>query len=279
MICDNAGMSNLRTVISAAANYVSSYRESATQRKVALPTDRENLRAALGGPLGKEGADPGEILDQLITAAEPGIVTSAGPRYFGFVTGGALDSATAADIIATGWDQSAFNSTMSPAAAVVEEVIADWLKNLLCLPHRASFGLVTGAQGANTVALAAARHDVLAKARWNVERNGHAGAPRARALAIEERHATIDRALRLLGMGTNCVVEVPAGPNGVIDIDALRTSLDGDKTATIVCLQAGNVNTGDCDNLRAACELTRSHGAWAHVDGAFGLWAAANPAT
>jgi glutamate/tyrosine decarboxylase-like PLP-dependent enzyme len=218
-------------------------------------------------------------LDQLISGAEPGIITSTGPRYFGFVTGGALDSATAVDIIATGWDQSAFNSTMSPAAAVVEEVIAGWIKDLLCLPHHASFGLVTGAQGANTVALAAARHDVLAKASWDVERNGLAGAPRVRVLASEERHATIDRALRLLGMGTNCVVEIPAGPNGVIDVDALRTALDGGKNPTIVCLQAGNVNTGGCDNLRAACELTRAHGAWAHVDGAFGLWAAANPAT
>src|SRR5262249_26949347 len=225
----------------------------------------------LGGPLGKKGADPGRIVDQLISGAEPGIVTSAGPRYFGFVTGGALDSATAVDIIATGWDQSAFNSTMSPAAAVVEEVISDWIKELLCLPHHASFGLVTGAQGANTVALAAARHDVLATAGWDVERNGLAGAPQVRVLASEERHATIDRALRLLGMGTNCVVEVPAGPNGVIDIDALRTALDGGKNPTIVCLQAGNVNTGGCDNLRAACELTRAHGAWAHVDGAFGL--------
>jgi glutamate/tyrosine decarboxylase-like PLP-dependent enzyme len=272
-------MSNLRTLISYATNYVSSYRESGAQRKVALPINVDNLRAALGGPLGRTGTDPEKVLKQLISGAEPGIVASTGPRYFGFVTGGALDTATAADIIAAGWDQSAFNSVMSPAGAVVEEVVGTWLKDLLGLPKHASFGLVTGAQGANTVALAAARHGVLAKIGWDVERNGLTGAPPVRVVASEERHATIDRALRLLGMGTNCIVAVAAGSNGVIDMNALANTLENGNGPAIVCLQAGNVNTGGCDNLRAACELARAYGAWSHVDGAFGLWAAASSAT
>jgi glutamate/tyrosine decarboxylase-like PLP-dependent enzyme len=272
-------MSNLRTLISYASNYVSSYRESASQRKVAPSISADQLRVALGGPLGRTGEDPEKVLEQLIAGAEPGIVASTGPRYFGFVTGGALGAATAADIIATGWDQSAFNFIMSPAGAVVEEVVGSWLKQLLGLPQHVSFGLVTGAQGANTVALAAARHQVLARESWDVERRGLTGAPALRVVASEERHVTIDRALRLLGLGTNCVVAVPAAPNGVIDVNALAAVLAGGRGPAIVCLQAGNVNTGSCDNLRAACEITRAHGAWTHVDGAFGLWAAANPAT
>jgi glutamate/tyrosine decarboxylase-like PLP-dependent enzyme len=229
--------------------------------------------------LGRAGEEPEKVLEQLIAGAEPGLVASTGPRYFGFVTGGALDCATAADIIAVGWDQSAFNFSMSPAGAVVEEVVGGWLKQLLGLPQHASFGLVTGGQGANTVALAAARHEVLGRESWDVERQGLTGAPPLRVVASEERHVTIDRALRLLGMGTHCVEAVPTGPNGVIDVDSLAAVLAGGSGPAIVCLQAGNVNTGSCDNFRAACEIARACGAWTHVDGAFGLWAAANPAT
>lgn len=273
-------MSNLRALISYAANYVANFRESLAQRSVISPLLHiEQLRAALGGPLGRAGEDSRSVVEELIAAAEPGIVSSAGPRYFGFVTGGALDAATAAEIVATGWDQSAFNFAMSPAGSIVEEVVGRWLKQLLGLPEHASFGLVTGAQGANTVALAAARHQVLADAGWDVEAQGLTGAPRLRVVAGEERHATIDRALRLLGIGTTCVVAVRAIANGAIDVDALEPVLAGGSGPTIVCLQAGNVNTGGCDNLRAACEIARAHGAWTHVDGAFGLWAAASPAT
>src|SRR5262249_18056997 len=201
---------------------------------------------ALGGPLGRTGEDPEKVLEQLIAGAEPGIVASTGPRYFGFVTGGALGAATAADIVATAWDQSAFNFIMSPAGAVVEEVVGSWLKQLLGLPQHVSFGLVTGGQGANTVALAAARHHVLAEENWDVESKGLTGAPPLRVLASEERHVTVDRALRLLGMGTNCVVAVPAGPNGVIDVKALAAALASARGPAIVSLQAGNVNTGSC---------------------------------
>ena len=168
----------------------------------------------------------------------------------------------------------AFNAVTSPVAAVVEEVAGQWLKEALGLPPGASFGLVTGAQGANTVGLAAARHRVLARAGWDAEDRGLVGAPRIRVVASEERHATIDRSLRLLGLGAGCVEPVAADANGAIDADALARALDdGPEAPTIVCLQSGNVNTGACDDLVAACDAAHRHGAWVHVDGAFGLWA------
>jgi glutamate/tyrosine decarboxylase-like PLP-dependent enzyme len=208
------------------------------------------------------------------------MTATAGPRYFGFVVGGALDSATGADVLTTGWDQPAYNPLSSPAAAIVEEVAGAWLKELLGIPASASFGFVTGAQGGNTVGLAAARHHVLADAGWDVERDGLFGAPRVRVVASEERHATIDRSLRLLGFGIASIEPVATDPNGAIDVDDLERVLAAAPSGpTIVCLQAGNVNTGACDDLAAACDITHRFGAWGHVDGAFGLWAAANPST
>jgi glutamate/tyrosine decarboxylase-like PLP-dependent enzyme len=238
------------------------------------------MRAALGGPLPAEETPAHAVIEQLAAAVEPALVTTAGPRYFGFVIGGALDAATCADLLTTGWDQVAFNHTTSPAAAVVEDVVGDWLKEAFGLPAHASFGLVTGAQGANTVALAAARHRVLARAGWDVEERGLMGAPRIRVVASEERHATIDRSLRLLGIGASAVEPVAADPNGAIDPEALVRVLDaGPEAPTIVSAQTGNVNTGACDDLVAACDAAHRRGAWVHVDGAFGLWAAVSPST
>lgn len=273
-------MSSLRALLQHSTDRIATYRESVRDRPVATDVDVARLRATLGVALPTTGDAPRDVIDRLVAAAELGAMTSAGPRYFGFVTGGALDAATCADILATGWDQCAFNAVMSPIGAVVEDVAGDWLKALLGLPGHASFGLVTGGQAGNTVALAAARHHVLAQAGWDVELDGLIGAPAIHVVASEERHATVDRALRLLGLGTRSVVPVPASTNGAIDTGALARTLDAlPPGPTIVCLQAGNVNTGACDDLRAAGALTRARGAWAHVDGAFGLWAAANPAT
>jgi glutamate/tyrosine decarboxylase-like PLP-dependent enzyme len=162
---------------------------------------------------------------------------------------------------------------------VAEEVAGGWLKELLGIPATASVGFVTGAQEANTVALAAARQHVLAGAGWDVARDGLHGAPRVRVVVGGERHATVDRALRLLGLGTASVEPVAVGGNGAIDVANLeRVLASGPAGPTIVCLQAGNVNTGACDDLRAACDLAHRHNAWVHVDGAFGLWAATTPA-
>jgi glutamate/tyrosine decarboxylase-like PLP-dependent enzyme len=264
------------------AEHAAEYRRGVGERPVARPVDaaEAELRAAFGESLPDEGAEPDAVIDELIAAAEPGLVASAGPRYFGFVVGGSLESATRADILTSGWDQMAFNFVSSPAAAVIEEIAGEWLKDALGLPRGASFGLGTGCQGANDVGLAAARHRVLARAGWDVGARGLSGAPRLRVVAGEERHATIDRSLRLLGIGTDALEPVPADANGAIDTGALAEALErGGDTPTIVCVQAGNVNTGACDDLARACELGHERGAWVHVDGAFGLWAAASPST
>jgi len=238
-----------------------------------------DLRSRLGA-LRDEPSSAEEAVTELADAVEPALVASAGPRYFGFVTGGSLDSATAADMLATGWDQNAFNTLTSPAAAVVEEVAGEWLKDLLGLPSGASFAFTTGGQASQTVCLAAARHQVLADAGWDVERDGLPGAPRIRVVAGVARHVTIDRSLRLLGIGTSAVEPVPVDVSGAIDTRALaRTLADGPDGPVIVCLQAGEVNTGAFDDFPAAIEAARRHGGWVHVDGAFGLWAAASPAT
>jgi glutamate/tyrosine decarboxylase-like PLP-dependent enzyme len=263
-----------------AAAVAATYRAMVAERPVATPVEIDALRAAFGGPLPTDGAAPAAVLDALVAAAEPGLVGSVGPRYFGFVIGGALDAATAAEIVAAGWDQNAFTTVMSPAALAAEDAAGTWLKQLLGLPPGASVGFVTGAQQANTVGLAAARHHVLAAVGWDVERDGLIGAPPLRVVGGAERHAAIDRSLRVLGLGAGTLEAVAADANGAIDIGALEQALAARPPApTIVCLQAGNVNTGAVDDLRSACTVARTHGAWIHVDGAFGLWAAASPTT
>ncbi|HEX9992422.1 MAG TPA: pyridoxal-dependent decarboxylase [Acidimicrobiales bacterium] len=273
-------MSDLRALLAHAASLAADHRATVGDRPVAAPASLDDLRAALGGDLPDGPTPAADVVEHLVRGATPGLTGSVGPRYFGFVVGGALDAATAADVLATGWDQVAFNPSTSPAAAIAEEVAGGWLKDLLGLPAGASVGFVTGGQAANTAGLAAARHGVLAAAGWDVEADGLAGAPRVRVVAGEERHATIDRSLRLLGLGTRVAEAVPARPDGAVDSARLRDVLAaGPPGPTIVCLQAGNVNTGACDDLRAGCEAAREAGAWVHVDGAFGLWAAANPPT
>ena len=271
-------MDDLAGLLQTTVDRVVAYRESLPERPVCAAAGVDDVRAALGGPLPGAPTSPRQVVDELVRAAEPGLVATAGPRFFGFVIGGALPASTAADMLASGWDQCAFNGVLSPAASAAEDVAADWLKQLLGLPPSASMGFVTGAQAANTVGLASARHHVLATVGWDVERRGLAGSPGIRVLASEERHATVDRSLRLLGLGSDVIEPVRADANGAIDVaDLERVLRSGPEAPTIVCLQAGNVNTGACDDLRAACDLVHERGGWAHVDGAFGLWAAASP--
>jgi glutamate/tyrosine decarboxylase-like PLP-dependent enzyme len=261
-------MSNLRELLTSTADRVVDYRGSLAERRVAPVADLERLRAELGGPLPAEGADAAAVLDELAAAVEPALMSSAGPRFFGFVVGGSLDAAVGADILTTGWDQLAFNGASSPAAALVEEIVGAWLKESLGLPDDASVGIVTGTQAGNTVGLSAARHRVLERAGWDVERDGLHGAPRVRVIAGEERHATIDRSLRLLGLGVGSMEAVRSDANGAVDADALVASIEaGSGEPTIVIVQAGNVNTGAFDDLVVACEAARRQGAWVHVDG------------
>ena len=262
-----------------AARAAARHRATVGDRPVRATRDLDDLRRAFAGPLPDAPTPPQQVLEELLAAAEGGITGSVGPRYFGFVIGGALPAASAADILTTGWDQAAFNETLSPASGAVERAAGAWARDLLGLPATASTGFVTGAQGANTVGLAIGRNTVLARHGWDAAHDGLSGAPRVRVIAGEERHATVDRALRLLGLGTSSLVTIPAGPDGAVDVAALHGVLPEYDGPTIVCLQAGNVNTGACDDFATAIPLAKEAGAFVHVDGAFGLWAAANPPT
>jgi glutamate/tyrosine decarboxylase-like PLP-dependent enzyme len=271
-------MSDVEHLLVRAARAAAEHRRTVAERPVTPRRSPEDIRAAFAVPLPEEPTDPEEVLTKLMLAADGAITGSVGPRYFGFVIGGALPAASAADVLTIGWDQAAYNEALSLAAGAAERAAGAWAKDLLGLPPESSVAFVTGAQAGNTVGLAIARNEVLARAGWDVARDGLYGGPPVRVIAGEERHATVDRALRLLGMGTASVHPVRAGANGEIDVDHLRDVLaEDDGAPTIVCLQAGNVNTGACDDFERAVPLARRHGAWVHVDGAFGLWANASP--
>ncbi len=273
-------MDDLRQALHRVADLIADYREEIPEQHVTPSLGRAAVRDALAQELPLRPAPLHTVLDELVAGAKPGLMASAGPRYFGFVIGGSLDAALAADLLTAGWDQCAYNEALSPAALAFEDVAGTWLKELLGLPASASVGFTTGGQGANTVGLAAGRWKVLQQVGWDVGRDGLGGAPRVRVVASAERHATIDRSLRLLGLGENAIEEIPALANGAMDTDALERALGSQPNApTIVCAQAGNVNTGACDDLDAVTTAAREVGAWVHVDGAFGLWAAANPTT
>lgn len=266
------------TVFGRAAAVAAEFRQGLAQRRVAAPAGLDEALDRFRADLPDGPSDPVDVIDELVRLAEPGITASAGPRFFGFVTGGALPAASAADMLAAGWDQCTFNAVLAPAATAVERTAGGWIKELLGLPAGATVGFVTGAQASNTVGLAAARHHVLGSVGHDVASKGLIGAPAVRVIAGAERHATIDASLRLLGFGTDCVESVGSLANGEMDMADLRRVLtSGDVSApTIVCLQAGNVNTGGFDDLRAGCGIGHEHGAWVHVDGAFGLWAGAS---
>jgi glutamate/tyrosine decarboxylase-like PLP-dependent enzyme len=264
-----------RDLLARVAEIAADHLESVPDRHAGPLAGFDELRAALGGPLPGDGVAPEQVVEELARGAAPGLVASPGPRYFGFVTGGALPAALAADWLASAWDQNSFSAVSSPAASVAEEVACGWLLELLGLPADSGVGLTTGAQMANVTGLAAARHALLARAGWDVEEQGLNGSPPLRVLAGEEAHVTLWRALRLLGFGRAQVEVVAADDQGAMRADALAAALDG---PAIVCAQAGNVNSGALDPLAGITAAAREHGAWVHVDGAFGLWAAASPA-
>lgn len=255
-------MDSLRPALPRAAATIADYREGLPDARVGAAARRDDVRRALGTELPEGPASVDEVIDGLVTSAEPGLMASSGARYFGFVVGGSLDAALVAEPLAGGWDQNAFNEATSPAALAFEDVAGRWLKELLHLPSTPSGGFVTGAQTANTVGLAAARWHVLHRHGWDEGRDGLQGAPRVRVVASVERHATIDRSPRPLGLGEAAIVEVPATPNGAIDPDALGSVLDdGRETPTIVCAQAGNVRSlgrsGAAELVDRCCALAR----------------------
>jgi glutamate/tyrosine decarboxylase-like PLP-dependent enzyme len=266
-----------RDVLARAAQIAAEYLEGVAERPVGRPVDVRVLRSALGGALPEAGEDPLAVIERLARGVDPGLVASAGPRYFGFVIGGALPAAVAADWLASAWDQNAWTYAASPAGSVVEEVAAGWLVQLLGLPPGTSVGFASGATMASFAALAAARSAVLRRRGIDVEEDGLAGAPPVCVVVGDAVHATILAGLQMLGLGRGRVRRVAVDDQGRMLPDSLRKVLAECLGPTIVCAQAGEVNTGACDPIGEIAELARDHGAWLHVDGAFGLWAAASP--
>ena len=249
-----------------------------SERPVNARYDVDEVAAALGGPLPEHGAEPLAVIGELLAGAEPGVVAMPSPRFFGWVIGGVLPAALGADWLTSVWDQNAGLLASSPAAAGAERVAGDWLLELLGLPAGSAVGFVTGGMMANFTCLAAARDAVLRRVGWDVESDGLVGAPPVRVLVGRERHDTVDLALRFLGLGAGRAMEVAVDDQGRMQADALAAALATGPAdvPTIVCLQAGNVHSGAFDPLADTIAIAHRHGAWVHVDGAFGLWAAAS---
>ena len=272
-------MTDTYSLLARTADLAAGYLESLQRRPVGEPVDLAALRQALAGPVPESGADPLETIEWLTAAADAGLVGSAGPRYFGFVVGGSLPAPLAADWLTSSWDQNAGLFVLSPAASVAEEVAGSWLVELLGLPAGTSVGFVTGATMANFTALAAARHGVLSAVGWDVERQGLQGAPPVTVIAHEGTHVTVYASLQMLGLGRegDRVRRIAADDQGRMRPDALREALATVDGPVIVCSQAGNVNTGAFDPFEELIPIAHERGAWVHVDGAFGIWAAAVP--
>jgi glutamate/tyrosine decarboxylase-like PLP-dependent enzyme len=266
-------MDELRPLLAQAASLAADFYDSLPERPVYPHITVGELRNAFQAPLPEEPTPATQVIAELAAAADRGVVATAGGRFFGFVIGGSLPASLAADFLTSAWDQNAGLYVGGPAASVVEEVAGAWSLELLGLPRDASFAFVTGGQMANFTGLAAARHHVLARAGWDVERDGLTGAPRIRVVVGAKRHGTIDRALRMLGLGAPTDI-VPADDNGRLLADGLELTDE----PTILCAQAGEVNTGAFDPFHAIADARDdAANTWVHVDGAFGLWAAVSP--
>ncbi len=264
-------------VLDDAARLAREFVDGLSSRSVGARVGIEELRSRLVRPLSEDGEDPRAVIADLARDVEPGLVASAGPRYFGFVIGGALPVAVAADWLTSAWDQNAGGYVVAPAMSVAEEVVAGWVRELIGLPDSCSVGFVTGCQMAHFTCLAAARHAVLRDAGWDVEAWGLQGAPQLRVLAGEHAHVTVTVACRMLGLGAERVRVVPADEQGRMLPAELAGALAEHEGPTIVCAQAGEVNTGAFDPIAEIGELCRERNAWCHLDGAFGLWAAVSP--
>jgi glutamate/tyrosine decarboxylase-like PLP-dependent enzyme len=249
------------------------YLEDVQERQVAPSTEAVARLRRFDEPLPGASCDPHDVLEMLDEIGSPATMGMAGPRFFGFVIGGALPAALAASWLATAWDQNTALYEVTPATATLEHVSLRWLLELLRLPAGCAGAFVTGGTVANFTALAAARGAVLDRVGWNVERDGLFGAPPITVIIGAEAHPTLLKSLGLLGLGRDRVVRVPADGQGRM-LAAELPAIDG---PTIVCVQAGNVNTGAVDPIGEICRATRGAGAWVHVDGAFGLWASAAP--
>jgi len=253
------------------------YLDRVNDLPVASRSTNLDLQNAIAGPLPETGEDPTAILDQLVQIAEPGLNITGSGRFFGWVIGGVLPTALAADWITSTWDQNAGSAATAPSHNTVEDVAGTWLKDLFGLPASTSFTMCTGSQSGHFIALAAARHGVLAARGWDVESKGLAGAPPIRVLTTELRHISADRAIRYVGIGLDNVSSLPVDAHGSVTAESLESTLAVSDQPTIVILQAGDLSTGAYDRFDELTEIAHNHGAWVHVDGAIGLWAAASP--
>ena len=263
----------MKELLNDVAARASAYLSNLDSRRVSPQPEEIARLQALGGPLPVGPCDPAEVLALLDKYGSPATVASPGGRYFGFVTGSTLPAALAANWLAGAWDQNAALWVMSPVAAALEEIALGWLRELFRLPASCGAGFVTGATMANFSCLAAARHALLQRAGWNVEEQGLFGAPEIRVVVGDEVHASALKALSLLGLGRTRVTRVPTDNQGRMRVDKLPSLND----RTLVCIQAGNVNTGAFDPAKDICGRAHEAGTWVHVDGAFGLWASAAP--
>jgi glutamate/tyrosine decarboxylase-like PLP-dependent enzyme len=264
-------------VLDDAARLAGEFVDSLPSRPVGARAGLEELRSRLDLPLSEGGEDPRAVVEALARDVDPGLVASAGPRYFGFVIGGALPVAVAADWLASAWDQNGGGYVAAPALSVVEDVAAGWVRELLGLPPGCGIGFVTGCQMAHFTCLAAARHAVLRDAGWDVEADGLQGAPQVQVIAGDQAHVTVRVACRMLGLGFERVRSVGSDDQGRMAVAELERALGERDGPTIVCAQAGEINTGAFDPIAQIVDACGAHGAWCHVDGAFGLWAAVSP--
>lgn len=269
---------DVRSPLQAAFTHALSYLNSLDQTPVNPRDNAEGLRRRLFRELKGDPTDPTTVIEELVEDVEGGLLGMSGGRFYAWAIGGSLPAALAADWLTSAWDQNAALYACSPAAAIVEEVVGAWLKELLNIPTSASFALVTGCQMAHVTCLAAARHTLLARVGWAVEDRGLSGAPSIRLICSSSRHASIERAVRLIGVGTDNVIYLDPDDDEIMSAHALRSALQASAgRPTIVLLQAGDINTGSFDTFEDLVPIAHEGGAWVHVDGALGLFAAASP--
>jgi glutamate/tyrosine decarboxylase-like PLP-dependent enzyme len=263
--------------LEAAARHAIAHLDGLPDRAVQPPGTVESLRGRLSKPLAQRGLPAEQVLSELARDCADGLMGSPSSRFFAWVIGGSLPAALGADWLTSAWDQNAHCYSTAPAAAIAEEVVGSWLKDLLGLPEEASFALVTGCQMAHVTCLSAARHALLARRGWDVEEKGLSGAAQITVLASGQLHGSIERAVRLIGLGRSNLIALPTDANGRLSPETLAQALDAHAgSPTIVTLCAGDLNIGAFDNFEALIPLAHARGAWVHIDGAFGLWAAAS---
>lgn len=260
-----------------AAELATDYLDSLDQLKISEEPDPQSIRNKLQKELTDDGVPSLQVIDELAADIREGLLNTTNGRFYGWVIGGGVPVSVAADWLTSAWDQNAAAYACAPSAAVIEEIVGEWLKEILGLPKQASYAFVTGCQMAHVTALAAARHKVLADKGWSAEEQGLAGSPPIRVI-VGEHHETLLRALRHLGIGTNAVIQVAMHDDGTMKVEALKAELEKHPDMpTIVALAAGDLNRGAFDPFDEVCDIAHAHNAWVHIDGAFGLWVASSP--